>query len=169
MRNAPDVVACVVGLGGNVGDVATTLRAAFDALDALPSTCLVRASGLYRTPAWGVTAQADFINAAALLDTALPANALLDQLLAIERAFGRDREADDARRWGPRTLDLDLLLYGQARIDEPGLTVPHPLLHARAFALVPLLEVSPDAVIPGIGPAADALAAIASDDIRALG
>ena len=87
MRNAPDFVACVVGLGGNVGDVATTLRAAFDALDALPSTRLVRASGLYRTPAWGVTAQADFLNAAALLETALPAHALLDELLAIERTF----------------------------------------------------------------------------------
>lgn len=169
MRFAPDTVACVVGLGGNVGDVASALRAAFRALDSLPSTRLVRASGLYRTPAWGVTAQADFINAAALLDTALPARALLDELLAIERASGRDRDATDARRWGPRTLDLDLLLYGQARIDEPGLTVPHPLLYTRAFALVPLLEVAPDAVIPGIGPASAALAEIASDDIRALG
>ncbi len=96
MRIAPDTVACVVGLGGNLGDVAATLRAAFQHWT-LPSTRLVRASGLYRTPAWGVTAQADFINAVALLDTALPARALLDALLAIERACGRDREAGDAR------------------------------------------------------------------------
>src|SRR3546814_4311137 len=81
--------------------------------------------------------------------------------------FGRDRHEDDAR-WGPRTLDLDLLLYGDAIIDEPGLRVPHPHLHERAFALVPLLEIAPDAVIPGFGPARSALAAMASDDVEAL-
>ncbi|MFP7721224.1 2-amino-4-hydroxy-6-hydroxymethyldihydropteridine diphosphokinase [Lysobacter sp. A3-1-A15] len=167
--STPDRMACVVGLGGNVGDPAAAIRHAFLALDELPGTRLVSASTLYRTAAWGVTAQADFVNAAALLETSLSAEALLAGLLEIERAFGRDRDAVDAERWGPRTLDLDLLLYGAERIDCPGLTVPHPLLHRRAFALVPLLEVAPGADIPGIGPAADALAAIASDDIRALG
>ena len=162
------VVACI-GLGGNLGDVATTLRAALEALGALPGTRLLRASRLYRTPAWGKTEQPDFINAAALLETRLPARELLDGLLAIEREFGRTRAVDGNDRWGARTLDLDLLLYGDAEIDEPGLHVPHPHLHERAFALLPLVEVAPDATIPGHGPARDALAAMATDDIEALG
>jgi 2-amino-4-hydroxy-6-hydroxymethyldihydropteridine diphosphokinase len=142
----PPVRACV-GLGGNVGDAAATLRAAFDALDRLPGTRLLRASRLYRTPAWGVEAQPDFVNAAALLETTLEARGLLDGLLDIERAFGRERR----ERWGPRTLDLDLLLYGDARIDAPGLHVPHPHLHERAFALRPLADVAPAARVPGRG------------------
>ncbi|MGY1457232.1 MULTISPECIES: 2-amino-4-hydroxy-6-hydroxymethyldihydropteridine diphosphokinase [unclassified Luteimonas] len=143
------VRACV-GLGGNIGDVAAVLREALAALDALPGTRLLSASGFYRTPAWGLEAQPDFVNAAAVLDTALSPHALLEALLGIERAHGRERAAD-GRRWGPRTLDLDLLLYGDAVIDEPGLVVPHPHLHARAFVLVPLAEVMPDAEVPGHG------------------
>ena len=152
--NAP-ARACV-GLGGNVGDAAATLRAAFDALERLPCTRLLRASRLYRTPAWGVEAQPDFVNAAALLDTTLDARELLDHLLGIERAFGRERR----ERWGPRTLDLDLLLYGDARIDEPGLHVPHPHLHERAFVLMPLADVAPDALVPGQGRVAELLARV---------
>lgn len=159
-------VVAYVGLGGNVGDAAATLRAAFAELDALPETRLLRASRLYRTPAWGVADQPDFVNAAAMLETALPAQALLVHLLAIERAHGRERDAD--RRWGPRTLDLDLLLYGDAVLDEPGLHLPHPRLHERAFALMPLVEIAPDAVIPGIGRAADALARSPAEDISVL-
>jgi 2-amino-4-hydroxy-6-hydroxymethyldihydropteridine diphosphokinase len=156
-----------VGLGGNVGDAAGTLRAALSALDALPGTRLLRGSRLYRTPAWGREDQPDFVNAVAMLDTMLSAQALLDALLGVERAFGRDRGAE-AARWGPRILDLDLLLHGDSVVDAPGLTVPHPHLLARAFVLVPLLEVAPDLDIPGRGSAREALAAMATDGIEAL-
>ena len=157
-----------VGLGSNLGDSAAILRGAFAALAALPDTRLLRASSLYRTPAWGVTAQPDFVNAAAMLETGLSPQALLAAMLAIEREAGRDRRDDGSDRWGPRTLDLDLLLYGQRRLDEPGLRVPHPHLHERAFALLPLLEIAPDAHIPGIGPARDALAGLEPGDIQTL-
>jgi len=160
-------VRAVVGLGGNLGDAAATLRATLPALDVLPDTRLVRGSRLYRTPPWGRRDQADFVNAAALLETGLTPRALLDGLLSIERAFGRDRCAESGR-WGPRTLDLDLLLYGDRVVDEPGLAVPHPCLHERAFALLPLVEVWPEATIPGIGPARAALAAMACEGIEAL-
>ena len=157
------VRACI-GLGGNIGDVAAALRAALAALGALPGTRLVRASRFYRTPAWGVETQPDFTNAVAVLDTTLPARALLDALLDIERAHGRERAADGSR-WGPRTLDLDLLLYGEAVIDEPGLVVPHPQLHARAFVLVPLAEVAAEAEVPGRGRVDALLAGVDAGDI----
>lgn len=162
------IVACV-GLGGNLGDAAATLRAAQQALEDLPRTRLLKVSRLYRTPAWGNTAQPDFINAAAVLETRLSARDLLDGLLAIERGFGRTRAVDGSDRWGARTLDLDLLLYGDARIDEPGLHVPHPHLHERGFALVPLAEIAPDALVPGRGLARELAAAMATADIQALG
>lgn len=163
--NAP--VIAFVGLGGNVGAAVTTLRAAIGDLSALPDTQLLRASQLYRTPAWGMENQPDFVNAVAMLETQLAPQALLEHLLAIERIHGRSRDAD--LRWGPRTLDLDLLLYGDAVIDEPGLHVPHPQLHKRAFALQPLVEIAPETAIPGIGRASDALAAMATTGIEALG
>lgn len=167
--SAPDLpVRAYVGLGGNVGVAEDTLRAAIRALDALPSTRLVRASRLYRTPAWGRVEQPDFVNAVAAIDTALAPRALLDSLLGIERAHGRERDAE-ARRWGPRTLDLDLLLYGDASIDESGLHVPHPHLHERAFVLVPLCEIAPEAVIPGHGTARDVRRRVADENIRAIG
>ena len=155
-----------IGLGGNLGDAATILRQAMAALKALPQTRLVRGSGLYRTPAWGMEQQPDFINAAAMVETLLAPRALLEGLLGIERDFGRRREG--ATRWGPRLLDLDLLLYGDIRIDEPGLTLPHPYLHERGFVLVPLLEIAPEAEIPGLGSARDAARALRTDDIRPL-
>ena len=157
----------LVGLGGNLGDAATTLRHAFKELDALPQTRLLRGSKLYRSRAWGRTDQPDFVNAVAMLQTGLDARELLDALLGIEHDAGRERRADE--RWGPRTLDLDLLLYGDAVIDEPGLHVPHPHLHERSFALVPLVEIAPDAMIPGIGSARAALAAMEPSDIEAIG
>ena len=160
---------CFVGLGGNLGDAAAILREAFAALERLPGTRVLRASRLYRTPAWGVTAQPDFVNAVAMIETALTPSALLENLLRIERDAGRHRRADGADRWGPRTLDLDLLLYGDEVIEMPGLKVPHPHLHERAFVLVPLLEIAPDTRIPGHGAAADALAAMATSGIQALG
>lgn len=161
------VHACV-GLGGNVGEVARTLAAALDALDRLPRTRLLRASRFYRTPAWGRRDQPDFLNGAAVLETGLAAQDLLDALLAIEREFGRARGDGEGERWGPRTLDLDLLLYGDAVIDLPGLRVPHPHLHERAFALLPLAEIAPAAVIPGHGPVAEALAALDASGIEAI-
>lgn len=160
-------VVAYVGLGGNLGDAAATLRDAIVALDGLSGTHLLRASRLYRTPAWGVEQQPDFVNAVAMLETRLAPRALLDQLLEVERAHGRVRDTD--QRWGPRTLDLDLLLYGDLVLGEPGLHVPHPQLHLRAFALQPLVEIAPDVAIPGIGPARDALAAMATTGIEALG
>jgi len=161
------VVSCV-GLGGNVGDVAHALSQALAALDALPRTRLLRASRFYRTPAWGRREQPDFINAAATLETTLSARELLDGLLDIERRLGRERSTDGSDRWGPRTLDLDLLLHGDAVIDEPGLRVPHPHLHERAFVLLPLADIAPDAIIPGVGTVAQALAALDASGIEAL-
>ena len=158
-------VRVLVGLGGNVGDSLDTLRKALRDLDGLAHTRLLHASRMYRTPAWGVTRQADFINAAALLETTLEPRALLDGLLGIERINGRERR----ERWGPRILDLDLLLYGDSVIDEPGLHVPHPHLHERAFALLPLLDVDPEVTIPGRGLARDALAVLAYEGIEVVG
>ena len=158
-----------VGLGGNLGDAAATLQAALGSLDRLADTRLLHASRMYRTPAWGNTAQPDFVNAVAALETGLDARGLLDALLGIERAFGRDRAADGSDRWGPRTLDLDLLLYDTAMIDEPGLRVPHPHLQHRAFALLPLVEIAPEVVIPGVGSARIALEALDATGLHVLG
>lgn len=164
---ADAAVPAYVGLGGNLGDAERTLQAALVALDSIAHTSRLRTSRLYRTMAWGCENQPAFVNAVAGLETALDARSLLDALLDIERAFGRDR-ADGGVRWGPRTLDLDLLLYGTRMIDEPGLRVPHPHLHERAFALVPLLEIAPDIHIPRLGRAGDALAAMATDGVQAI-
>lgn len=160
------VTACI-GLGANLGDAEGTVRAALQALDSLPRTRLVAASRLYRTPAWGVEDQPPFVNAAAVVETQLPAIELLHALLGAEQEFGRTRVPGE--RWGPRTLDLDLLLYGQQVIDVPGLRVPHPYLHERAFALLPLAEIAPDAVIAGHGTVCDAAAAVESCGIAAIG
>ena len=157
-----------VGLGGNLGDAGATLRAALDALAALPGTTLVAASRLYRTPAWGVAGQPDFTNAVAALETTLAPRALLDALFAIERRHGRDR-AREQGRWGPRTLDLDLLLHGDAVVDAPGLQLPHPRLHERGFVLLPLAEIAPAAIVPGRGRVDALLRAVAVDGIQALG
>lgn len=169
--DANESVVAYVGLGANLGDAAATLRAAFGHLNALPSTRLDAASRLYRTPAWGLRDQPDFVNAAARLETRLSARVLLDALLGIERDFGRRRADDGSDRWGPRSLDLDLLLYGDARIDAPGLHVPHPYLHRRAFVLWPLREIAPDTEVPGLGRIrglADALPAEEASGIEAL-
>ncbi|WP_454830230.1 2-amino-4-hydroxy-6-hydroxymethyldihydropteridine diphosphokinase [Pseudoxanthomonas wuyuanensis] len=159
-------VVAAIGLGANLGDAALTVQQAAQSLGLLPQTQLLRCSRLYRTPAWGMQAQPDFINAVALIDTGLDARALLDSLLATEREFGRDRSVE--QRWGPRTLDLDLLLYGDAMIDEPGLQVPHPHLSQRAFALVPLLEIAPEAAIPGYGAARNAVSGLDLSNIQPL-
>ena len=160
------VIQVCIGLGANLGDAADTLREAVEALDHREGITVREVSRFYRTPAWGREDQPDFINAVALLETSLTPRALLERLLAVETEFGRHRP--DGERWGPRTLDLDLLLYGDAVIDEPGLRVPHPHLHERAFALVPLLDVLPEARIPGYGAARDAVSVLEMSNIRSL-
>ena len=151
--NTP-VLACI-GLGANLGDPQQTLHNALDALRRVPQSRLLAASRLYQTAAWGGVAQPDYINAAALIETTLSAHALLQVLLDIERQAGRVRDAN--QRWGPRILDLDVLLYGEQCIDTPGLRVPHPHLHARAFALLPLAEIAAELPFPGHGSVAEAL------------
>ncbi|TAN05123.1 MAG: 2-amino-4-hydroxy-6-hydroxymethyldihydropteridine diphosphokinase [Rhodanobacteraceae bacterium] len=150
------VLDAYVALGSNLDDPRAQVERGFAALAALPRTRLRARSHLYRTPPWGVLEQPDFINAAAWLATELPARGLLRALLALEVRAGRVR----GRRNGPRVLDLDLLVYGDAVVDEPGLVLPHPRLHARAFVLLPLADVAPGLVVPGQGCVAGLLARV---------
>ena len=138
-----------VGLGSNLGDREGTLRAALGRLRHLHETKVLRVSTLRNTEPVGNLDQPRFLNGAAELETDLSARRLLDALLELERAFGRDRASVPAQ--GPRTLDLDLLLYGQEQIDEPGLEIPHPRLHERRFVLEPLAELDPSLEVPGKG------------------
>ena len=154
-----------VGLGANLGEPEAQVRRALAALAELPGTRLLAASSLYRSAPVGVVAQPDFINAVARIETAVTARALLQALLAAEARFGRRREFPGA----PRTLDLDLLLYGDRVIDEPELVVPHPRMHERAFVLAPLAEIAPDIAIPGKGRAAALLATCADQRIAKIG
>jgi len=126
-----------IGIGANLGDAAASVRFAIDRLAELGS--VVARSSLYRTRAWGITAQPDFINAAATLETDLAPYDLLAALKRIEREIGRV----PTFRWGPRTIDLDILDYAEVRLGDPALTIPHARLHERAFALVPLAEIAP--------------------------
>jgi 2-amino-4-hydroxy-6-hydroxymethyldihydropteridine diphosphokinase len=142
------VTRAYVGLGANLGDRERTLRAAVDALAAEEGIEVVAVSTLRDTEPVGVGAQPRYLNGAAELETTLTARELLDRLLAVEQRFGRVRVPGEH---GPRTLDLDLLLYGDEAIDEPGLTVPHPRLHERRFVLEPLAELAPGLVVPGRG------------------
>jgi 2-amino-4-hydroxy-6-hydroxymethyldihydropteridine diphosphokinase len=155
-------VTTYVGLGSNLGQPRRQLLAAFDELAQLPQTRLAARSGFYRSAPLGHAAQPDFLNAVARLETALAPEALLDALHAIERQHGRERPFPDA----PRTLDLDLLLYGEAQIAGPRLNVPHPRMHERAFVLAPLLELDPQASVPGKGSAAGLFAACAAQRVE---
>jgi 2-amino-4-hydroxy-6-hydroxymethyldihydropteridine diphosphokinase len=154
------VVRAFVGLGSNLGEREVTLRAAVKRMRALPDTEVSRVSSFRDTEPVGNLDQPRFLNGAVELETALSARALLGALLELERAFGRDRNAGPPL--GPRTLDLDLLLYGDQTIDEPLLTVPHPRLHERRFVLEPLVELDPDLEIPGQGSAQALLAELHS-------
>jgi 2-amino-4-hydroxy-6-hydroxymethyldihydropteridine diphosphokinase len=142
------VIRAYVGLGANLGDRERTLREAVEALGAEKGIEVVSVSTLRDTEPVGVGEQPRFLNGAAELETTLTARELLDRLLAVEQRFGRVRISGEH---GPRTLDLDLLLYGDEAIDEPGLTVPHPRLHERRFVLEPLSELAPGLVVPGRG------------------
>jgi 2-amino-4-hydroxy-6-hydroxymethyldihydropteridine diphosphokinase len=138
-----------VAVGANLGNREETIRAALAELDAAPGVSVVAVSTLLETEPVGYLDQPSFLNGAAALETSLPARALLELLLAVEARFGRRREGVPAQ--GPRTLDLDLLLYEAAEIDEPGLRIPHPRLHERAFVLAPLAELDASLEVPGIG------------------
>jgi len=137
-----------VALGGNLGDTRAILRQALDAFEALPRTRLVAQSSFYRTPPWGLRDQPSFLNAAAELETTLGPHELLDALLDIERAAGRVR---DGERWGPRTLDLDLLHMDGVTLHDDRLVLPHPRIAERAFVLLPLAELAPGLELPGQG------------------
>ena len=158
------IVRAFVALGSNLGEPQATVRAALAALESLPRSTLVAASSLYLSAPVGLRNQPDFINAAAALDTQLAADALLEELFAIEARFGRKRAFHHA----PRTLDLDLLLYGDETRRTARLTLPHPRMHERAFVLLPLLEIAPDIVIPGRGPARDLMAACREQKLAKL-
>jgi 2-amino-4-hydroxy-6-hydroxymethyldihydropteridine diphosphokinase len=138
-----------ISLGSNLGDREATLRRALDLLREDPEIDVVAVSSFRETEPVGLTDQPMFVNAAAAVHTQLSARALLERLLAVERMLGRTREGP---RFGPRTVDLDLLLYGDEELAEPGLRVPHPRLHERRFALEPLAELDPELVVPGRGP-----------------
>jgi len=148
-----------IGLGANLGDREAMVRSALEQLAAEPGVELVGVSAFRDTAPVGVVDQPRFLNAAAAVETSLSARELLELLLGIERRLGRTREGP---RFGPRTIDLDLLLYGDERIDEPGLEVPHPRLHQRLFALEPLADLDPDLVVPGRGPLAHLVAGLQS-------
>lgn len=160
---ATEPVPAWVGLGANLGDTQATLAAAIDALAALPATQLVATSSCYRSAPLDASGP-DYLNAVVQLRTALAPHELLARLQAIEAQHGRARPWHNA----PRTLDLDLLLYGEQMIDTPQLEVPHPRMHQRAFVLAPLAECWPDVVVPGWGRARELLAAVAAQRIEKL-
>ena len=153
-----------VAFGVNLGDPSAAFVCALQQLGALPGTRVVAHSSLYRTAPVGVEHQPDYINAVIELKTIVAARALLAAMLNIEHYNGRRRDFAMA----PRSMDLDLLLYGEAVIDEPGLRVPHPHLHERAFALLPLLEIAADVAIPGRGLARNAVSRLEKPDIQPL-
>jgi 2-amino-4-hydroxy-6-hydroxymethyldihydropteridine diphosphokinase len=146
-----------IGLGANLGDREATLLRALELLEAEAGVEVVGVSRLRETDPVGVVDQPRFLNGAAAVETSLSARELLAALLRIERELGRVREG---ARWGPRTVDLDLLLFGHETIDEEGLRVPHPRLHERGFALEPLAELDPRAEVPGRGTVSDLLAGL---------
>ncbi len=137
-----------VGLGSNLDGPARQIETAFEFLEGVPESELLQRSSLYRSAPLGGIEQPDFVNAVAAMSTTLTAGEFLEELQAIERLRGRE---DSHSRWGPRILDLDLLLYGDLTIDEPGLAVPHPGITVRNFVLLPLREIAPEFEIPGFG------------------
>ena len=154
-----------VGLGANLGRPEQTLAQALIALQALPHTRLVAVSPGYWTEPWGVPDQPEFLNAVACLNTELEPVELLRALLAIEAGLGRKRNGE---RWGPRELDLDLLLVDDQEIEESELSLPHPRLHERAFVLVPLADLAPDLEIPGHGSVSELIEALPEEELDGI-
>ena len=159
------MASAVIGLGGNVGDVRATFRKAIANICDMAQAVLVARSSDYKTPPWGDEAQPRFINACIEIDTPLDPHALLFVLHKVEQKFGRERAKE--RRWGPRTLDLDLIAYGDLALQTEALTLPHPRLLERAFVLVPLAEIAPERKIGGRSVKA-ALAELGSAGIERL-
>ncbi|WP_046157496.1 2-amino-4-hydroxy-6-hydroxymethyldihydropteridine diphosphokinase [Chromobacterium vaccinii] len=153
-----------VALGSNLEQPEQQVRAALAALGHLAETEMVRHSSLYRTAPVGYADQPDFINAVALLDTALPPHRLLDELLALEQRFGRERSFRNA----PRVLDLDLLYYDGVFLEDPRLILPHPRMHERAFVMAPLAEIAGGSTLPGVGDVVALAAALAGDGVERL-
>lgn len=145
----PHPILVAISLGSNVGDRRGHMQFGLNCLAALPLTSMQAVSDMIETEPVGGPAQGMYLNAACLVRTLLPARTMMSAMLGIERQAGREREREV--RWGPRTLDLDLLLYGNELLDEPGLTVPHPRLHERAFVLGPLAQIAPDWHLSGHG------------------
>jgi 2-amino-4-hydroxy-6-hydroxymethyldihydropteridine diphosphokinase len=155
----------LIALGGNVGDVRATFKKAIANICGMAQAALVARSSDYATPPWGDEDQARFINACIEIDTALDPHALLFVLHKVEQKFGRERAKE--RRWGPRTLDLDMIAYDDVSIDKPELTLPHPRLFERAFVLVPLAEIAPARLIRGRR-VKNALAELSTEGIERL-
>lgn len=144
---------CALGLGSNLGDPMHNLQAALGLLEATDGLELVACSSNYRTPPWGPVPQDDFVNICVIVDTVLSPRALLERCLAVEQELGRVRDV----RWGPRIIDVDVLICGMQRVQEPDLEVPHPRMADRAFVLIPLAEIWPDAPLADGRTAAEAL------------
>jgi 2-amino-4-hydroxy-6-hydroxymethyldihydropteridine diphosphokinase len=159
------MASALIALGGNVGDVRATFKKAIAHICGMTQAALLARSSDYATPPWGDEQQARFINACVEIETDLDPHALLFALQRIEQRFGRDRQKE--RRWGPRTLDLDLIAYDDVSLQTPELTLPHPRLFERAFVLVPLAEIVPDRLIAGRGIRA-ALAELSAEGIERL-
>jgi 2-amino-4-hydroxy-6-hydroxymethyldihydropteridine diphosphokinase len=155
----------VIALGGNVGDVRATFAKAIAHISGMAQAALLARSSDYSTPPWGDENQPPFVNACIEIETSLDPHALLFTLHKIEHTFGRDRAKE--QRWGPRSLDLDLIAYDDVKLDRPELTLPHPRLFERAFVLVPLAEIAPERVIAGQR-VKDALAKLSIDGIERL-
>jgi 2-amino-4-hydroxy-6-hydroxymethyldihydropteridine diphosphokinase len=159
------MASALIALGGNVGEVRVTFQKAIANICGMTQGALLARSSDYATPPWGDEQQARFVNACIDIETSLDPHALLFTLHKIEKKFGRDRARET--RWGPRTLDLDLIAYDDVRIDRPELTLPHPRLFERAFVLVPLSEIAPERLIVGRSIQA-ALAGLKTEGIERL-
>jgi len=153
-----------IALGSNLGHRLENLQGGLDALFDAPGLALVVVSPVYQTAPVGGPQQPDYLNAVLIATTTLPAHAVLERCHGVETVFGRVRD----ETWGPRTLDLDIIAYGDVVSDDPELTLPHPRAHERAFVLAPWHDIDPDAEIPGWGPVADLLAKADSADIQRL-
>lgn len=151
----------VIAMGSNIGDRLDYLQGGLDGLFDTPRITFLAVSPVYETTPVGGPEQPDYLNAVVIAETSMPAQAVLERCLSLEDAYGRVRD----ERWGPRTLDLDLIIYGDEVSNSPGLTLPHPRAHERAFVLAPWLDADPQAQIPGCGPVADLLAALATAGI----
>ena len=151
----------VVAMGSNIGDRLDYLQGGLDGLFDTPRITFLAVSPVYETTPVGGPEQSDYLNAVVIAETSMPAQAVLERCHSLEDAYGRVRD----ERWGPRTLDLDLIIYGDEVSNSPGLTLPHPRAHERAFVLAPWLDADPQAQIPGCGPVADLLAALGTAGI----